>query len=47
MLNARTHLLMAAINSTEELPRWVKGTTPDDAVQLYARPTILGMYFGL
>ena len=34
----------ALINSTEELPRWVSGVTPDEAVSLYAIPGFLGLF---
>ena len=34
----------ALINSTEELPRWVSGISPDEAVSLYAMPGFLGLY---
>ena len=37
-------MITGLINSTEELPRWVVGTGPADAVSLYATPGILGLY---
>ena len=37
-------MISALINSTGELPRWVEGVDPDEAVGLYAAPGFLGLY---
>ncbi len=37
-------MVTATINSAEELPRWVRGASSDDAVLLYARPSFLGLF---
>jgi hypothetical protein len=37
-------MITATINSTEELPRWIRGVTAETAIELYARPGLLGLF---
>ena len=37
-------MVTAAINAAEELPRWAPEISPEDALEAYARPSILGLY---
>ena len=39
-----SQMITAAINSAEELSRWTGNVTADEAVQLYARPAMHGLY---
>ena len=37
-------MVTAAINAAEELPRWLPEIGPEDALEVYARPSIYGLY---
>ena len=37
-------MIMVTVNSASQMPNWVKGVTPDNAFDLYARPLFHGLY---
>lgn len=37
-------MIMVTVNSASQMPNWVKGVTPDNAFDLYARPLFHGLF---